>query len=55
MLPGHILTGPVAVRGAEPGDVLEVRIIDIALGCDWGWNAIRPNAGTLPRIFRSSS
>ncbi|HEV8029172.1 MAG TPA: acetamidase/formamidase family protein [Stellaceae bacterium] len=25
----HILTGPVAVRGAEPGDVLEVRIIDV--------------------------
>ena len=26
----HILTGPVAVRGAEPGDVLEVRILDVA-------------------------
>ena len=51
MLPGHILTGPVAVRGAEPGDVLEVRIIDIELGCDWGWNAIRPNAGSLPEDF----
>ncbi len=25
----HICTGPVAVRGAEPGDVLEVRIIDV--------------------------
>src|SRR6202158_4423569 len=25
----HICTGPVAVRGAEPGDVLEVRIVDI--------------------------
>jgi acetamidase/formamidase len=25
----HILTGPVAVRGAEPGDILEVRIIDV--------------------------
>lgn len=25
----HICTGPVFVRGAEPGDVLEVRIIDI--------------------------
>jgi len=27
----HICTGPVAVRGAEPGDVLEVRIVDVAL------------------------
>ena len=26
----HILTGPVAIRGAEPGDVLEVRILDVA-------------------------
>lgn len=26
----HILTGPVAVQGAEPGDVLEVRILDLA-------------------------
>lgn len=26
----HICTGPVAVRGAEPGDILEVRILDVA-------------------------
>jgi acetamidase/formamidase len=25
----HVCTGPVAVRGAEPGDVLEVRILDV--------------------------
>jgi hypothetical protein len=29
MVPGHILTGPIAVRGAEPGDVLEVDILDV--------------------------
>ena len=28
-LGGHILTGPVAVEAAEPGDILEVRILDI--------------------------
>src|SRR5258708_7466691 len=28
MVPGHILTGPIAVDGAEPGDVLEVDILD---------------------------
>ncbi len=27
----HILTGPIAVKGAEPGDVLEVRILDMRL------------------------
>jgi acetamidase/formamidase len=50
-LPGHIVTGPVAVAGARPGDVLEVRILDIRLRCDWGWNFIRPLMGTLPEDF----
>ncbi|MSO77263.1 MAG: amidase [Alphaproteobacteria bacterium] len=48
---GHILTGPVAIEGARPGDVLEVRIIDIKLRQDWGWNIIRPLAGTIPEDF----
>jgi acetamidase/formamidase len=51
MLPGHILTGPVAVEGAMPGDVLEVRIDAIDLTTDWGWNLIRPLSGTLPDDF----
>jgi acetamidase/formamidase len=53
MLPGHIVTGPVAVRGARPGQVLEVRILDIALRQDWGYNFIRPLAGTLPYDFET--
>ena len=48
---GHIMTGPVAVRGAVPGDVLEVRILDVRLRQDWGWNLIRPLAGALPEEF----
>src|SRR5438034_2567013 len=35
---GHILTGPVFVEGAEPGDVLEVRILSIDLAIDYGYN-----------------
>src|SRR3569833_3070155 len=35
---GHILTGPVYVEGAEPGDVLEVRILSIQLAIDYGYN-----------------
>ncbi len=50
-VPGHILTGPVFVEGAEPGDTLEVRIVDVTLRQDWGYNAIRPLAGTLPGDF----
>jgi acetamidase/formamidase len=48
----HILTGPVAVRGAKAGQVLEVRIKNIELNYDWGYNAIRPLAGALPDDFK---
>jgi acetamidase/formamidase len=34
----HILTGPVYVEGAEPGDVLEVRVLSIDLPIDYGYN-----------------
>ena len=48
---GHIITGPVAVAGAEPGDMLEVRIDAIKLGASWGYCGFRPLAGTLPEDF----
>jgi len=51
---GHIVTGPIAVAGAEPGDALEVRIEAIEPGADWGYNAIRPLAGTLPEDFHET-
>jgi acetamidase/formamidase len=35
---GHILTGPVYVEGAEPGDVLEVKILSIDFAIDYGYN-----------------
>jgi len=47
----HILTGPIAVEGAQPGDVLEVRIEAVDLRQDWGWTVIRPGRGTLPEDF----
>jgi len=42
---GHILTGPVYVEGAEPGDVLEVQILSIDLAIDYGYNGC---SGILP-------
>ena len=51
MRAGHIVTGPIAVAGAEPGDMLEIRIEKIEPGADWGYNMIRPLAGTLPEDF----
>jgi acetamidase/formamidase len=50
-LPGHMCTGPVAVRGARPGQVLEVRIKAIELHYDWGYNWSGPLAGALPDDF----
>jgi acetamidase/formamidase len=47
----HVLTGPVEIKGAEPGDVLEVRILDINLALDYGYNRQRPYAGALPDEF----
>src|SRR5437016_4078662 len=35
---GHILTGPVYVEGAEPGDVLEIKIVAIDFAIDYGYN-----------------
>jgi acetamidase/formamidase len=42
---GHILTGPVFVEGAEPGDVLEVKILSIEFAIDYGYNGC---SGFLP-------
>ena len=53
MVPGHILTGPVAVEGAEPGDVLQVDILSVTPRQDWGYNFSRPLSGTLPDDFTS--
>src|ERR1700691_1259992 len=47
---GHILTGPVYVEGAEPGDVLEVKILSIELALDYGYNSC---SGYLPENCES--
>ena len=47
----HILTGPVHVDGAMPGDSLEIEVLDIGFRTDWGWNLQRPLFGTLPEDF----
>jgi acetamidase/formamidase len=47
----HILTGPIAVEGAKPGDVLKVEILDVALRQDWGFNLTRESKGALPEDF----
>lgn len=46
----HPLTGPVYVRGAEPGDVLEVEILELNHK-GWGWNGHLPGFGLIPDDF----
>lgn len=47
----HILTGPISVEGAEPGDTLEVRILSIDLVIPYAVNAFLPGRGFLPNEF----
>jgi acetamidase/formamidase len=48
---GHILTGPIAIEGAEPGDTLEVRILKIDLAIPYAYNGFRYGAGFLTDDF----
>ncbi|MGH8246191.1 MAG: acetamidase/formamidase family protein [Gammaproteobacteria bacterium] len=47
-LKGHPLNGPVDVRGAKPGDVLAIEILEVNPSRGFGWTAIRPGRGLLP-------
>lgn len=48
---GHILTGPIAIEGAEIGDTLEVRILKVELAIPYAYNAFRYGAGFLTDDF----
>ncbi|MEA5580848.1 acetamidase/formamidase family protein [Nodularia harveyana UHCC-0300] len=47
----HLLTGPIYVRDAQPGDVLEIELQAIAPSLPVGFNAIRSGWGALPQQF----
>ena len=47
---GHVLTGPVYIDGAEPGDILEVRVIDLILPAPYGRCQQRPGSGAIPDL-----
>jgi acetamidase/formamidase len=48
---GHILTGPVAIEEADPGDVLEVQIQQINIDVPYACNGFGPGRGFLPDDF----
>ncbi len=47
---GHPLTGPVLVKGARPGDVLQVEVLELVPG-ELGFTQFRPDRGLLPEEF----
>lgn len=48
---GHILTGPIHVEGAEPGNVLEVRIQSVRPAIPYAYNLFGPRNGFIPEDF----
>ncbi len=46
----HALTGPVYVDSAEPGDVLQVDVLEVAHK-GWGWTSVVPGLGFLKQRF----
>lgn len=48
---GHILTGPVAIAEAQPGDILQVRVLKISLDTDFACNGFGAGRGFLPDDF----
>ena len=48
---GHVLTGPIYVEEAEPGDMLEVKMISIDLAIPYGYNAIGQSGFLSDEIF----
>ena len=52
---GHVLTGPVYVEGAEPGDVLEVRLRRIDLAIPFACNSFSSRSGFIPEDFPNTT
>ena len=48
---GHVLTGPIGVEGAEPGNVLQVDILEIEPRSTYGYNSFGATSGILPDDF----
>jgi acetamidase/formamidase len=48
---GHLLTGPIYIEGANQGDVLELRILEVRPSVPFAYNGFRPGAGLLTDDF----
>ncbi|NNM31976.1 MAG: amidase [Gemmatimonadetes bacterium] len=48
---GHVITGPVHVEGAEPGDALVIEILDVEPRVSWGANNTSPTGGVFSASY----
>ena len=48
---GHVITGPIYVEGAEPGDVLEVQILELETRAPWGINNTSSRGGVFSDAY----
>ncbi len=51
----HVLTGPIYIEGAEPGDMLEVRILDLKPRVPYGGNGSGPERGVVPDLLTETN
>jgi acetamidase/formamidase len=47
---GHMLVGPIAIEGAEPGDSIEVRVLDVRTRIPYGFVSASPGRGGIPDL-----
>lgn len=47
---GHMMTGPIYIEDAEPGDTLEVRFLEVKSRVPYSMNAGRPGGGGVPDL-----
>ena len=47
----HLLTGPIYVEGAQPGDMLEVRVLEVGIRVPYGVNDTGPGRGAAPDLL----
>ncbi len=48
---GHLITGPIHVEGAEPGDVLEIEILSVETRANWGINSTGARSGVFSTSY----
>jgi acetamidase/formamidase len=44
---GHVMTGPIYIEDAQPGDMLEIQVLDVELRVPYGFNGAGPTSGVL--------